>query len=1757
MKRGQAAIEFLITNGWAILVVVILLAVLFYIGVLSPQNTTPNTCLFQPGFSCYTFKVGNVTGSLELDFGQATGKSIQVTGISCSQNSTAALHTSPLAEDVTVPSGEHRWIVGGTSPNSGITCEGATGVAGTRYKGTACIAYLESGTNAQRLVCGEINARLEPASAVQPGGSPTPFPTPPPGAINLTECGQTYDQPGYYYLDSDLNDTDGGYCITLAPDASNSTLDCYGHTINSIYPYSGIGIYLQSATNITVRHCTITNFWAGIYAEYSSYDTITDNTATSNSEGIYSYGFSDSRIINNDFSSNSDCGINIYSATNNNFTGNTVTGNSNYGFYADSGSSNNLLTRNTACWNQNMDVQCDAGQADGNSNICRPYGESVCSGSITCNPTCPPTQPPACAPGWVVSSCPCTLSVPGNYTLETDLNDSTGNGCITMTSGASGSNLDCNGNAFNGYSQSGIGIYLQGGSSGITGVAIRNCTVSNFSMGIYLEYTNDTELAGNNIVNDYFGAYLSNSVGNTLTSNIVDSNQYSGIYATGSSSSSIDGNIISNNAYYGLYLDSSQGSNVTNNNINTTTYGNCMEIYGSSNATISGNQLQSCTNGGGLIVGNCGSSTIIGNTADSSASGIVIYSSPDSIVSGNIASFNTGTGIYISDASGTSITGNIVNQNGNNGFETYSDSLTFSGNTACWNGWENIYCDRSQSDGSGNTCKPEGPNATCYNSVSCSAGCPVSEPPACAPNWAVSSCPCTLGVTGNYTLSSDLNYTNDCIIFYPGASGSTLDCLGKTITGPGGAAGIHAYFMENVTIRNCTITNFGHGIAFEHSNHSTILDNNLTANTYTGIYLYDSANNTVSGNTIFSDAWAGVYLQGGSNGNNFTSNNATGTPYDFYCDGNSNVNNDLGNTCDMQSGCSLSDGGWLYTCPAGASQPCGSSITSCCTMLSQGDYTVTQDINASYNCIIIPSGASGSTLDCGGNSINGTSMSGYGIYLNGASRVAVRNCSLSNFNFGIFLQRSSGNTLVSDTAYSNNVGFGLVDSSSSNLVEGNNLSGNSNSGIQLQYSSDNNLTGNTANSNGVGMMLYYSSDNNFTGNSLLDNNNYGFESSSSSNDTFTDNSACRSQQGFMCDTPQNDSGGNVCTPLGAACSSSITCHSGCPLPPPPACAPDWVVGACGCTLNVPGTYTINASGLTSSGSGNCITMTTTGVSLDCQNRAITSTSQSGTGIYINWVNGVTVENCVVSNFSYDIWLYHSNGDIITGNTANSSSTNGIMLYYSSNNNLTGNNASSNINSGIYLYSSSNNIITGNTVNSDNMGITMYSSGSNTLTGNTANSNNMGIYADSSSSNNLAGNTACNNMNDLSCGTPQTDGTGNVCQSGDACGVTCGSGCPLPPCASGGVISSCGCFISAMGDYSLDGDLLSSGGNCIGFGQGASGSTLDCHGHSITNPLGSFSGIYLYATTGMTVRNCNVHGFCSGLMIRSSNGSDISDNTFSSSGCYGIQLFSSSTNNNLTGNTVDVNSNQGIYTDSSSGNNNLMDNTVCWNPTNYACDSRQNDLGSNICTPYGGSVCSGSIACNPTCPSPSPPACAPGWVVSSCPCVLSVPGDYTLNQDLVTTGDCIRMTSDASGSTVDCQHHTITCNAGDWCGNNGITLIRVNGSTVENCNVRNFYTGIYLSSSNSNSIRSNTASSNNRVSYGIIVSYSNGNILTGNNASSNRNYGIDLESSSNNNDFTSNTATGNTQSDFYCGTQNSNNDSGNTCSFENCDWLTCR
>lgn len=63
--RGQAAIEYLMTYGWAILVLVIITAAIFSTGILSPTYLVSEECSLGSTFPC-TFQLFNDGGTLKL-----------------------------------------------------------------------------------------------------------------------------------------------------------------------------------------------------------------------------------------------------------------------------------------------------------------------------------------------------------------------------------------------------------------------------------------------------------------------------------------------------------------------------------------------------------------------------------------------------------------------------------------------------------------------------------------------------------------------------------------------------------------------------------------------------------------------------------------------------------------------------------------------------------------------------------------------------------------------------------------------------------------------------------------------------------------------------------------------------------------------------------------------------------------------------------------------------------------------------------------------------------------------------------------------------------------------------------------------------------------------------------------------------------------------------------------------------------------------------------------------------------------------------------------------------------------------------------------------------------------------------------------------------------------------------------------------------------------------------------------------------------
>ncbi len=66
MKKAQAAMEFLLSYGWAILAIVVVIAALLYFGVVNPGQYLGKRCHFPQGLSCRDTEIVNSDVQLSI-----------------------------------------------------------------------------------------------------------------------------------------------------------------------------------------------------------------------------------------------------------------------------------------------------------------------------------------------------------------------------------------------------------------------------------------------------------------------------------------------------------------------------------------------------------------------------------------------------------------------------------------------------------------------------------------------------------------------------------------------------------------------------------------------------------------------------------------------------------------------------------------------------------------------------------------------------------------------------------------------------------------------------------------------------------------------------------------------------------------------------------------------------------------------------------------------------------------------------------------------------------------------------------------------------------------------------------------------------------------------------------------------------------------------------------------------------------------------------------------------------------------------------------------------------------------------------------------------------------------------------------------------------------------------------------------------------------------------------------------------------------
>ena len=139
-KKGQAAMEFLMTYGWAILAAVVAIGVLAYFGVFSPGRYLPEICTITSPLGCEEQAIS--TSGIRLIIRNGAGSPITIhnlTVFGCGEN----LAIADLAD--------------GATTDQTLSC---TLVSGAKFRGDIAIIYQKSGATLNKTSSGSISGEV-------------------------------------------------------------------------------------------------------------------------------------------------------------------------------------------------------------------------------------------------------------------------------------------------------------------------------------------------------------------------------------------------------------------------------------------------------------------------------------------------------------------------------------------------------------------------------------------------------------------------------------------------------------------------------------------------------------------------------------------------------------------------------------------------------------------------------------------------------------------------------------------------------------------------------------------------------------------------------------------------------------------------------------------------------------------------------------------------------------------------------------------------------------------------------------------------------------------------------------------------------------------------------------------------------------------------------------------------------------------------------------------------------------------------------------------------------------------------------------------------------------------------------------------------------------------------------------------------------------------------------------------------------------
>ena len=170
-KRGQAALEFLSTYGFAFLIILVMVGALTYFGVLSPSNLVPARCLMGENINCKEYQItrGTATNnaSMLVSIQNDRGKQIEVNLVSSQaaaagfgNNSAACTVAGGVATNAIVAPGSRLTVYCNMDALNGVAGSASFPARGEKVKVIFDFQYRETGNSFWQPLRAEVTQTL-------------------------------------------------------------------------------------------------------------------------------------------------------------------------------------------------------------------------------------------------------------------------------------------------------------------------------------------------------------------------------------------------------------------------------------------------------------------------------------------------------------------------------------------------------------------------------------------------------------------------------------------------------------------------------------------------------------------------------------------------------------------------------------------------------------------------------------------------------------------------------------------------------------------------------------------------------------------------------------------------------------------------------------------------------------------------------------------------------------------------------------------------------------------------------------------------------------------------------------------------------------------------------------------------------------------------------------------------------------------------------------------------------------------------------------------------------------------------------------------------------------------------------------------------------------------------------------------------------------------------------------------------------------